>query len=234
MSEFYFVIQVPALVSQTEKYVDGETSDKARKLEIKEFSNANFIPFVCENKSECSNVEEKDEEPEENSTTESILEFEEKNSAESEDGETPQTTREYQDHGDEDEARTEAPDLKMTTEFVEAQIPTMKELGEELLPYEGVIYSADPEEHEVEQTTAIFIPNGDKELLEVLPTKEPNRSDSTFQSTFALETTTEVTDYQEEEVTTRVPPKSPDLETTTVFDLFQFLHHDQNYGYLWS
>ena len=257
MSEFCFVIQVPALSSQTE-----ETSDRARKLEIKEFSNANFVPFVCENKDECSSdfqEEDKDGKPEENSTTESIIELEEMNSAESEDTgvtilmeeyaradlttpapllsggeeirtttETPHTSQ-YQDSGDGSEAMTESPDMEMTTEFVEAQIPTMKKLGEELLPYVGVIYYH--EENEVEQTTAIFIPNGDKELLEVLPTKEPNASDSKFQSTLSLETPTDVTenpDYQEEETT--VSPDTPDLEMTSEFDLFNFLQH----GYLWS
>ena len=189
---FYFVIQVPSLISQTEKYVHDETSDRARKLEIKEFSNANFLPLVCENKDECSPdkkaSEESDLDPEEVSTTESIMDLKEENSDESEDTEADQT---------------ESPDLEMTTEFVEefqAQIPAMKELGEELLPYQGVVYY--PEENEVEQTTAIFIPQDDKEFLEVLPTKEPSPD---FKFNLSLETTTEVSDYyqeyQEEETT---------------------------------
>lgn len=198
---FYFVIQVPSLISQTEKYVHDETSDRARKLEIKEFSNANFLPLVCENKEECSPdkkaSEESDLDPEEVSTTESIMDLKEENSDESEDTEADQT---------------ESPDLEMTTEFVEefqAQIPAMKELGEELLPYQGVVYY--PEENEVEQTTAIFIPQDDKEFLEVLPlpSKDPNASDLKIQYNSSLETTTDETDnhndYQEEETT--VPPE---------------------------
>ena len=103
MSGFYFVIQVPALISQTEKYVDAETSDRARKLEIKEFSNPNFVPFVCINKDQCSpdkitanfDEEENDEDQEENSTTESfIVLLEEKNSDESEDTEEMTTLME--------------------------------------------------------------------------------------------------------------------------------------------
>ena len=83
------------------------------------------------------------------------------------------------------------------------------ELGEELLPYQGVVYY--PEENEVEQTTAIFIPQDDKEFLEVLPlpSKDPNASDLKIQYNSSLETTTDETDnhndYQEEETT--VPPE---------------------------
>ena len=259
---FYFVIQAPALTSQTEKYLDAETSDRARKLEIKEFSNANFVPFVCISKDQCSpdkitpgfNEEDKDGDQEESSTTESFLEIEEENSDDSEVTEktttlmeeyTPEVTSEetttlkeeystaeittatsllsgleeiqtttetpdtskYQDDGEEDEVETESPSLEMTTEFVEEsqeQLESVKELGEELLPYEGVVYY--PEENQVEQTTdAIFIPNGDKEFLEVLPTKEPGPD---FKFNLSLETTTEVSDsndyyqeYQEEETT---------------------------------
>ena len=238
-----------ALISQTEKYVHDETSERARKLEIKEFSTANFIPLVSPDKIDPhfkgeesvgepedifpteANIELEGESEEKSTTTESFREFEEKNSEESpnteagelvtlgwEETQSPHTI-EYQDNGYEDEARTESLDLEMTTEFVEefhAQIPTMKKLGEELLPYEGVVYY--PEENEVEQTTdAIFIPNGEKEFLEVLPSKEQNASDSNFQSDLSLETTTEMSDnyndYLEEETT--VPPEFPEKENET-------------------
>ena len=220
-----------------------------------------MLPFVCANKGECSpekitpdfHEEEKDGEPEENPSTESVIELEEKTPDESEDTEVTILMEEYaaaasdvvttessvlsdweeiqttsqtlpainwqhQHHQDEDEASTESPEMEMTTEVVEeyqAEIPAMKELGEELLPYEGVVYY--PEEIEVEQTTdAIFIPNGDKELLEVLPTTEQNTSDSNFQSTFSLETTTEMSEnhnnYQQEETT--VLPKLLEKENT--------------------
>merc|ERR1712232_185939 len=215
--------------------------------------NANFVPFVCINKDQCSpdkitlgfNEEDKERVQEESSTTESFLEIEEENSDEVTEKtttlmeeystaeistatsllsgleeiqtttETPDTSK-YQDDGEEDEVQTESPSLEMTTEFVEEsqeQLGSVKELGEELLPYEGVVYY--PEENQVEQTTdAIFIPNGDKEFLEVLPTKEPSPD---FKFNLSLETTTEVSEgydyyqeYQEEETT--VIPGLPEKE----------------------
>ena len=223
-----------ALISQTEKYVQDETSDRARKLEIKEFSTANFIPLVSPDKIDPhfkgedkdgkpgenfpteANIELEGEPEEKYTNTESFRELEEKNSEESPGELVAIGWEEIETDEDEDEARTESPYLEMTTRFVEefqAQIPTMKKLGEELLPYEGVVYY--PEENKVEQTTdAIFIPNGEKEFLEVLPSKEQNASDSNFQSDLSLETTTEMSDnhndYLEEETT--VPPEFPEKE----------------------